>query len=72
MELPSGTDRPATRKDHTDETYERDFPDLSDEVLRELDQAENAEPHPTAATAPLSTQRHVLGLLAPAVVADIQ
>ena len=40
MELPSETERPpATPKDLTDETYEREFPDLSDEVLRELGQA---------------------------------
>ena len=73
MELPSETEKPpATQKDHTDETYERVFPDLSDEVLHELGQAENAEPHLTAATSSPATQPQALGLLAPAVAADIQ
>ena len=60
------------RKDHTDETYERVFPDLSDEVLCELGQAENAELHLTAVTSSPATQPQALGLLAPAVAADIQ
>ena len=51
MLLPSEAERPETMtKDLTDETYEREFPDLSDEVLRELGQAESAESHPEAAT----------------------